>query len=144
MRHAISTEDREFLRRFTACEVDVTAFHHREHVELAYTLLVLFGLQGAVDRMRQLLHAFIRHHGIDVAKYHETITAAWLRGVLHFMEHSNPRTSAASFIDANPILLRPGIMLSHYSRELLFSERARKEFVEPDLEPIPLRAAMTA
>lgn len=29
------------------------------------------------------------------------------------------------------------VMLTHYSKDLLFGEAARREFVEPDLEPIP-------
>ncbi len=41
------------------------------------------------------------------------------------------------FIDANPTLLDRGIMLTHYSAEVLFSEEARRRFVAPDLDGIP-------
>jgi hypothetical protein len=39
------------------------------------------------------------------------------------------------------MLLDSRIMLTHYSTELLFSDKARAKFVEPDLDPIPRYAA---
>jgi hypothetical protein len=45
--------------------------------------------------------------------------------------------SADEFIERNPKLLDSGIMLSHYSCEVLFSSAARAAFVVPDVEPIP-------
>jgi hypothetical protein len=35
------------------------------------------------------------------------------------------------------MLLDTRIMLTHYSAELLFSDAARADFVEPNLDPIP-------
>ena len=32
------------------------------------------------------LHAFLACHGITPAKYHETITRAWILAVRHFMD----------------------------------------------------------
>jgi protein-S-isoprenylcysteine O-methyltransferase Ste14 len=46
-------------------------------------------------------------------------------------------TSADAFMDLNPKLLDSGIMMTHYSAEVLFSPAARAAFVEPDLTPIP-------
>jgi hypothetical protein len=55
----------------------------------------------------------------------------------HFMHRSPDSRCADDFIDRNPVLLDSKIMLTHYSAGLLFSEAARAEFVEPDLDPIP-------
>ena len=88
-------------------------------------------------RMRDGLRAFIAHHGIDPAKYHETMTRAWILAVRHFMELSPEAESAEDFIDRNPRLLDGKIMLTHYSAGLLFSPEARARFVEPDLDAIP-------
>ncbi len=38
-------------------------------------------------------------------------------------------------------MLDAKIMMTHYSAEVLFSDEARAEFVEPDLEPIPRHGA---
>ena len=45
--------------------------------------------------------------------------------------------SAAVFMEANPRLLDPKIMLTHYSAEVLFSPTARQSFVRPDIQSIP-------
>ena len=50
-------------------------------------------------------------------------------------------SSADDFMARNPLLLDSKIMLTHYSADLLFSDQARAEFVEPDLDPIPRHAA---
>ena len=42
-----------------------------------------------------------------------------------------------AFLKGNEIMLDSKIIMSHYSEELLNSELARKEFAEPDREPIP-------
>jgi hypothetical protein len=98
-------------------------------------------VDAALERMRAALVAFLAHHGIPAAKYHETLTRAWLLAVHHFMHRSPEAASADDFIDRNPLLLDTNIMLTHYSADLLFSDSARAGFVEPDLDPIPRHAA---
>jgi hypothetical protein len=52
--------------------------------------------------------------------------------------HRTPETSSSDdFIERNMILLDTRIMLTHYSAGRLFSDQARADFVEPDLDPIP-------
>jgi hypothetical protein len=141
MQHDISIEDREFLRQFASGEIKPSEFHHREHIRLAYILLVTGNLDEATARMRDMLFAFIHRNGVDPVKYHETMTQAWVRAVLHFMQGAATYESASRFIACNGQLLNQQIILSHYSRELLYSAEARRHFVEPDLQPIPLRVA---
>lgn len=112
-------------------------FDHRAHVRLAYTYLAETDADTATSRMRTALLDFLRHHGIPITKYHETMTRAWILAVRHFMETSPGSGSADAFIESNPRLLDARIMMTHYSTQLLFSDEARAEFVEPDLGPIP-------
>jgi len=135
--HSLSEGDREFVRQFEACETDPSEFGHRAHVRLAYAYLAGQDADGAGSSMRRSLVRFLEHHGIAPSKYHETMTHAWVLAVNHFMQKSEPAASADDFIAANPQLLDSKIMLTHYSADLLFSERARSEFVEPDLSGIP-------
>jgi len=132
----VSAADRAFVEAFEACAIAPPAFHHREHVRLAYIYLCLAdgGVGEAHARLRASLRAFIRHNGVDPAKYHETLTQAWMLAVDHFMTRSAPAASSDDFIDANPRLLDTGIMLTHYSKDTLFSDEARHKFVEPDLQ----------
>jgi hypothetical protein len=57
------------------------------------------------------------------------------------MHRSPAASSADDFIERNAPLLDPKNMLTHYSADLLFSDQARAEFVEPNLDPIPRHAA---
>lgn len=139
MQHEVSGEDQEFLRSFDDCEVEPADFNHKAHLKLAYILLAMHGVKGAAPRFRAALQAFLQRNDIDPTKYHETVTQAWLLAVLHFMERAGATASAEEFVKANPVLHDPRIMLTHYSRELIASDRARREFVEPDLDPIPRR-----
>ena len=55
----------------------------------------------------------------------------------HFMESTSDAESADLFIEQNPEMLDPEIMMTHYSSKVLFSDEARSKFIEPDLGPIP-------
>lgn len=137
MKHQSSEDDHTFRSRLESCELPPAEFGHRAHVRLAYIYLTAHDTDGASARMRDSIREFIRCNGADPSKYHETITRAWIMAVRHFMEISPACTSADEFIERNPVLLDSKIMLSHYSAELLFSDEARGQFVEPDVEEIP-------
>lgn len=133
----VSSADEAFLADFESGRLPKDAFDHRAHVRVAYIYLAHYGVDVAMNRMRDGLRAFIGHHGIPAARYHETLTRSWLLAVHHFMGNSPATASADAFIDANPRLLDSKIMLSHYQAATLFSDQARAAFIEPDLEPIP-------
>jgi hypothetical protein len=137
LKHDLSTSDREFRAAFEAGAYAPADFSHRAHVRLAYVYLAESDVNLALERMQAALVGFLCHHGIPASKYHATLTRAWLLGVDHFMHRCPEASSADDFIDRNPALLDSGIMLTHYSAELLFSDQARAEFVEPNLDPIP-------
>lgn len=115
--HTLSDADRTFRTAFEACSVAPAAFNHEAHVRLAYV--------------------YLSEHGTPAAKFHETLTRAWVLAVGYFMGKA-PSASSADFIEKNPELLDSGIMLTHYSAQVLFSADARTSYVEPDLEPIPV------
>ena len=137
MRHGLAEADLAFRRAFESGAVAPADFDHRGHVRLAYVYLCELSTDEAHDAMKRAILGFLQHLGADPAKYHETITRAWIMAVRHFMERSQPCESAAQFIERNPELLDAKIMLTHYSAQLLFSDHARAGYVEPDLEPIP-------
>ena len=137
MSHSLSFDDRRFCADFAACRVHPSAFDHRAHIRLAYTYLAEHDADTALALMRSALLAFIQHNKIPIAKYHETLTRAWILAVRHFMAISPVAESVASFMASNPSMLDSKIMLKHYSTEVLFSPEARARFVEPNLELIP-------
>ena len=114
MKHMLSKEGNLFRTTVENCSIDVTSFDHRAHLRLAYTYLVDHSPDEATTRVRETLTALLRHNQIEPsAKYHETLTKAWLLTVRHFMDHTQASNSAAAFIERNP-------------------------FLAPDLAPIPM------
>ena len=138
-RDQLAVPDHGFLNAFESCALPAAQFRHRDHVRLAFIYLSLHDLDTALDLMRSGLHRFLAHAGAPPSKYHETITRAWLLAVQHFMREAGPAASFEEFAARSPRLFAPGAMETHYSRELLESDEARRRFIEPDLEPIPPR-----
>ena len=141
MKHELSTSDVEFRMAFEAGAIAPADFSHRAHVRLAYVYLADTDVNLALERMRAALVTFLCKHNIPASKYHETLTRSWLLAVNHFMHRTPVTASSDDFIARNEVLLDSKIMLTHYSAGLLFSDAARGEFVEPDLDPIPRHAA---
>ena len=137
MKHRSSVEDQDFRREFETCTFPPAEFNHRAHLRLAYVYLSEHDTDTAHQLMRSALLSFLEYHGVDVSKYHETVTRAWIMAVQHFMENTPSCDSSDIFIEKNPRMLDSKIMMTHYSAGVLFSDEARAKFVEPNLEPIP-------
>ena len=110
--HETSQEDRAFRSTFEAHAIAPSQFNHEAHVRVAYVYLSEHDVESAVQHMREALLSFIEHSGIPSAKFHATITRAWVLAVRHFMDRSTS-TSFADFIAKNPDLLDSKIMLTH-------------------------------
>lgn len=137
MKHGISSGDERFRRDFEAGRIPPAGFDHRAHLRLAYVYLCGHDTESAYALMREGIQRFLARHGIDAGKYHETLTRAWMLAVRHFMVNSSQSGSFGDFVRQHPVMLDPQIMLTHYSRETLFSPQARAGFVKPDIDPIP-------
>ncbi len=114
-------------------------FGHREHVQLAWTYLRALPREPARDAMRRSIRHLAQAHGAP-DRYHETLTLAWMDVVdLHLDRGARDRfgESFEEFIKHNERLLDRHLLRHHYSRDLLDSGRARREYVAPDLQPFP-------
>ncbi|MGB5078612.1 MAG: hypothetical protein WBO17_14130 [Sphingorhabdus sp.] len=74
----------------------------------------------------------------DSQGYHETITQVFIAAVRAHLANDAADVSLQDAV--NSLLLSPrghrNLPLNHYSRELLFSVAARRDFVAPDLRPL--------
>ncbi|MCP5051202.1 MAG: hypothetical protein GY940_28815 [bacterium] len=77
MTHLLSTEDKAFQVQVESREFPLAEFNHRAHLGLAYVYLVRHDTETAYRLMRDALKGFLQHNGIDVSKYHDTLTRAW-------------------------------------------------------------------
>ena len=133
----VSPDDRDLCRRLESLEWPPSEFDHRLHIRLAYIYLCGKTQDDAFHTMRAWTFRYLSHHGVDPGKYNETLTRAWMLAVRHFMERTPNSQSSDDFIEQNPGILDSGIMMTHYSNDVLWSNAARRAFVEPDLDPIP-------
>ncbi len=152
----------KFLTRFEECTLDRAEWTHDAHVRMAWLYVNRSdSYRTAKSKVRtgikKLNAAFLAQQNrpcgatapaepVAVAEpvaetkptgFHETITTAFLRIVA---ARGRTGESFASFRNRNPDLFdrKLSALLTHYSPELLFSEAAKKKFVQPDLEPLPV------
>ncbi|HEX4964330.1 MAG TPA: hypothetical protein VF173_26160 [Thermoanaerobaculia bacterium] len=126
--------DAEFLASFEDGSFPNSAFHHRDHVRLAWIYLRHHPPLEALARFATGLRRFAAANG-HPGLYHETITWAFLLLLRERMERTGGGTGTwEDFAATNPDLLswKPSILDRYYRPETLGSELARRVFVMPD------------
>ena len=134
--HPSDWTDQEFREAFESLQIPSEMFHHREHIHLAWMYSCNFPQEQALARMVQGIQAFAKHHGA-AAKYHHTITAAWMRLVWHAVRQSSLAPDFHTFACAHPYLFHPRLLEDYYSAARLQSDAARHAWIEPDLRSLP-------
>lgn len=131
--------DIRFLQAFEDGSLSPEAFDHEGHVYAAWCCLEEYGELGGRERFVTALRQFVRIHGAQ-DKYHDTITRAFLDVIA---AHAGESEDWATFRRRNPAILDDGmgLLLKHYSHDVLFSDAARSGYVEPDLLPFPASGA---
>jgi hypothetical protein len=71
------------------------------------------------------------------AKYHETLTAFWVRLVAHCVSVRPELDDFDRFLAAFPLLLDKTLADRHWTNAALWSADARAAWREPDLRPLP-------
>jgi hypothetical protein len=113
---------------------------HAAHFAAAFWLLRHRGLQ-AMHEMPPLIRAYNEATGVantDTGGYHETITIASLRAA-HAWLADRPNAPLHRVLEewlATPAG-RSDWLLQFWSKQVLFSVRARRAWVAPDLRPLP-------
>jgi len=113
---------------------------HAAHFACALWVLTQPGLDAARD-MPGLIRAYNVATGVantDTEGYHETITQASIRAARHWL--AQRRGAALSAVLAELLASphgRSDWLLRHWSREVLFSVLARRQWVAPNLAPLP-------
>lgn len=127
------------LRSFESGTIARDKWKHAEHLVVALCYLKDDTLEGATAKMRAGIFNLLKAFGVDLEKempYHETMTVFWMRTAYAYML-MNEHLSFVEKVDGLCELYDKDHPLKFYSRELLFSDRARAEFVEPDVNPLP-------
>ena len=120
---------------FESCRTGKDSFRHQDHLVVAAFYLQQLSETDAINRMRTNLLRFLDHHQVDRQKYNETITVFWFELVADLLNKLPPdSTLVAKCTAVVESLDDSGLVFEYYSRERLFSDDARKNFIEPDLK----------
>jgi hypothetical protein len=121
---------------FESATVSPSEFSHASHMTVAAAYLLELPFQEALSRMRDGLRRLLKLNGLE--GYNETITVFWFLYVMNFIAEAGHGLDQLEL--TNRLLAScsgSALIKSFFSAELLSSEVARAEWVEPDLKPIP-------
>ncbi len=137
MKRHYESEDEitNIVRGFESCRTGKDDFPHRDHLALAVWYLRGSDLIAATDSMRNSLHRFLDHHGCR-ENYHETMTIFWIRVVQEVLESLDEQSLLQQANAVAEHLNDSRVVYDYYSKKLLGSEAARRNWVEPDLRKI--------
>ena len=132
--------DDDLLWQFEDGTLPFDQWVHWAHVRVAYLYLSRHPFDRAVEKMRAGIRAYNAAHQVPdepTRGYHETMTRAWLHIIHTTMQIYGPAESADAFVEGQPQLREKSNLRLFYSPELMTSAVAKREFVEPDLAPLP-------
>ena len=125
--------DGEFERQFESCTLPDSLFTHEAHLRLAWIHIQKYGpAQAELNLCSQIQQYATSLGGAD--KFHKTVTVAAIRAINHFISRSKS-IQFEVFLKEFPRLKNDfkGLMDAHYSFNIFAHEKARIEFVEPDM-----------
>jgi hypothetical protein len=127
--------DEELMSKVEGRTLDV-AFHHADHIRLAWVYLRMMPSAEAEERMAATLRRYSAHKG-KPERYHHTMTLAWMRLVAAAQRATPKLIEFEEFIAAHPDLVNQQTVLQYFSQQQLDHPTSRTEWLEPDIQPLP-------
>ncbi|HEX5703190.1 MAG TPA: hypothetical protein VFX97_08340 [Pyrinomonadaceae bacterium] len=121
---------------FEACSFHPAEFRHYQHLTVALWYVWHLSPDEASLKMTKGIRRLSETYG--KMGYHETITLFWLRIVANLVAEHRANMSLSE--TANALIDRckdKDLIAQFYSDELLATDKAKAEWVEPDLKALP-------
>lgn len=133
-----SNPDTEFLAALEDTSLPSDGFSHRGHLRAAWLYLEKHPLPEAAMYCALAIQKYATTLGAP-EKFHLTLTLAFMH-IVADLRARHPAGDWETFLAACPELVENAqqLIARYYSDEMLQSERARKTFVPPDREPLPV------
>jgi len=135
--------DNDFLHSFESLTLPFDQWTHRAHVKIAFIYLTRHSFDAALSKMRSGIQAYNAHNHVPdtpTSGYNETTTRAFLHLIAATMTAYSqvfPTRDSDAFCDAHPQILTRHVLRFFYSPERRIDGRAKTQFLEPDLAPLP-------
>jgi len=123
--------DQQFLTAFESATLH--PFKHRDHIRVAWLYLHRDGWEAGCDQIRRGIQHFAQANGATTL-YHETITRFWAQVVFNAVRATPKISDFVTFERRHHLLFDKRYIAQFYSAERLFSQEAREQWVEPDLQ----------
>ena len=133
----LTEEELDFLRAFESCKLPADQWTHNAHVRFAWLCLEEAGLDVALQRIRNGILRYNEEVLDKLSEYHETVTVAFT--TLVFSRKQDAESWPDFAVRNQDLFARsPPALAVYYSKVRLKSPQARREFVAPDLRPLPV------
>lgn len=133
MQKHFDLSDSEFKLQFVDCTLNPELFSHEAHIRLAWINIKQYGMVQAEKEMQNQLQNFVNHIGVK-GKYNKTLTIASMKIVNHFILKSKSETVKEFLLEFPKLNTSFKELISaHYSFDIFDSEKAKNEYIMPDL-----------
>lgn len=134
--------DALFLEQLRSGQLPFEQWTHKSHIRLAYCTFLenQFDFESSLASIRNNIQFFNSKHTEKLkVGYHETMTRFWVHYVLSWVRSlpTPPPLFDEFWSLEGAVLGQSDAWKSFYSRELMFSEAAKKAFVPPDVCALP-------
>jgi hypothetical protein len=130
--------DDQFLQAFESGSLPNAAFHHLDHLRMAWLYVRRDGAEQAEAEVLTHLKHFAAVKGA-LPLFNETLSRFWVRLVAHVADCYPHADSFDTLLACWPLLRDKSLPYRHYQRETLQSPAARKGWITPDVLPLPAR-----
>lgn len=137
----------QLAEAFVERRLPKTEWTHEAHLRVGVWHVRTHGAETALQLLRERIRRYNESVGTantDSAGYHETLTRFYVHLIASYIATAAPGASLDALADG---LVRAhgarDLPLRYYSRDRLFSIDARRDWVAPDLQPLPGAAPWT-
>lgn len=127
--------DDDFTQAFVSHTLSPELFTHEAHLRLAYIFIKRYGIIKALDKVSTSLSDYVGFHGAS-DKYNHSLTIAAVSIIHHFLNKADGLTFWDFILEFPQLKYEfKSLIDRHYSFDIFHNEKAKKEYLEPDLLP---------
>ena len=122
------------VKQFVDCELSIENWSHFNRLRLVYFSLKNFGYEKTTNQSEWLCVSWNKYKNTigHSHLWNYTLTKLWIDQIFSLML-KNPKMDFAQLYSEYDYLSDGNLHKKYYTNEVLFSDKARKEWVEPDL-----------
>ncbi len=124
----------ELVKQFVDCELSIENWNHLNRLRLVYFSLKNFGYDKTINQSGWLCVSWNKYKNTigHTHLWNYTLTKFWVDQIFSLML-KNPKTDFAQLYSEHDFLSDGNLHTKYYSNEILFSDKARNQWVEPNL-----------